>query len=220
MEPRSGVDRTDEESIDADRFRSLYDRHLRAVTVYCARRLDGARVQDAVAETFLVTWRRIDDVPDGDAALLWLYRVASRVVGHDRRGAGRRVRLTARLVSRASSTPPTPEEAAIDGDDTRRVLEAAGRLRASDAEILGLHAWEQLDALQIASVLEITPNAVHQRLHRARQHRGMTIGRGWSAFDTDRTGPSGVSVDGPQTDASRRVGTGRNCSWEVSVDDG
>lgn len=65
--------------------------------------------------------------------------------------------------------PDTPEEAAIGGDDTWRVREAAARLDGNDAEILRLFAWERLGASQIAAVLEITPNAVHQRLHRARQ---------------------------------------------------
>ena len=164
------VDALGDEAGDPDRFETLYRRHLRAVTVYCARRIDPDRVQDAVAETFVVMWRRLDDIPDGEAGLLWLYRVASRVVGHDWRGSRRRRRLADRLASRRQSMPQTPEEATIDGDETRRVLEAAARLDRTDAEILRLFAWEGLGASQIAVVLEIKPNAVHQRLHRARQH--------------------------------------------------
>jgi RNA polymerase sigma-70 factor (ECF subfamily) len=30
---------------------------------------------DVVAETFLVAWRRLDSVPGGDEARLWLYAV-------------------------------------------------------------------------------------------------------------------------------------------------
>ena len=164
------VDALGDEASDSERFETLYRRHLRAVTVYCARRIDPDRVQDAVAETFVVMWRRLDDIPGGEAGLLWLYRVASRVVGHDRRGTRRRRRLADRLTSRRQSTPQTPEEAAIDGDATWQVLEAAARLDGNDAEILRLFAWERLGASQIATVLEIKPNAVHQRLHRARQH--------------------------------------------------
>jgi len=164
-----GVDALGDEAGDADRFERLYRRHLRAVSVYCARRVDSDRAQDAVAEIFVVMWRRLDDVPDGDAGLLWLYRVAGRVVGHDWRGARRRRRLVDRLGSRRASLPETPEEAAIEGDERWRVVEAAARLGGNDAEILRLFAWERLDASQIAAVLEISPNAVHQRLHRAKQ---------------------------------------------------
>lgn len=155
---------------DAERFRALHRRHARALTAYCARRLAPDSVDDAVAETFLVAWRRLADVPDGDAGLLWLYRVAHRVVGHEWRGASRRRRLTSRVASRRAPTSELPEDAAIDGDDTRRVLAAAERLNASDAEVLRLLAWEGLAPAEIATVLEINPNAVHQRLHRARRN--------------------------------------------------
>ena len=55
------------------RFERLYDRHHAHVTAYCRRRVSADRVEDLVAETFLVAWRRIDDVPDGEAGLPWLY---------------------------------------------------------------------------------------------------------------------------------------------------
>lgn len=169
MGQRPKFDALGDEAASSDRFEALYRQHLRAVSVYCGRRVDPDRVQDAVAEIFVVMWRRLDDVPDGEAALWWLYRVASRVLGHDWRGTQRRRRLTDRLGSGRPSTPQTPEEAAINGDEIERVLEATARLDGNDAEILRLFAWEQLGASQIAAVLEITPNAVHQRLHRARQ---------------------------------------------------
>jgi DNA-directed RNA polymerase specialized sigma24 family protein len=42
---------------------------------------------------FLTMWRRIDEVPEGDAALVWLYGVAYRVIGHQWRSVKRRSRL-------------------------------------------------------------------------------------------------------------------------------
>ena len=152
------------------RFEAVYERHIRAVTAYCTRRLPHDQVADAVAETFLVVWRRIDDVPHGDVELLWLYRVAHRVVGHAWRSAGRRRRLHDRLASRRVIVGASPDEVAVNRDEVRRVLSAASRLRSADAEVLRLSSWEQLDAAEISAVLEISPNAVHQRLHRARQH--------------------------------------------------
>lgn len=38
-----------DDSVDAERFRTLYARHLRAVTAYCLRRIPRDRVDDAVA---------------------------------------------------------------------------------------------------------------------------------------------------------------------------
>lgn len=152
------------------RFDVLYERHVRAVTAYCSRRLPDDQVADGVADTFLVVWRRIDDVPDGDAERLWLYGIAHRVVGHAWRSSQRRRRLTARVGSLRRIAVDSPEESAVDGEDVSRVLAAAARLKPTDTEVLRLFVWERLGAGEIASVLEITENAVHQRLHRAKQH--------------------------------------------------
>ena len=46
------------------KFRRIYDGHFVAIRSYCLRRLPASEVSDAVAEVFLVVWRRIDDVPD------------------------------------------------------------------------------------------------------------------------------------------------------------
>lgn len=152
------------------RFECLYELHNRSIRDYCRRRLAAHHVDDAVAETFLTAWRRLDDVPDDDGALLWLYRVAYRAVGHQWRGLKRRQRLILRLGSVAASPLPGPDEVAIDRDDHRLVLRAAASLGRTDGEVLRLTAWEQLSIADIATMLDIEPNAVKQRLHRARRN--------------------------------------------------
>jgi RNA polymerase sigma-70 factor, ECF subfamily len=58
---------------DARRFRLIFDQQRRAVLAYVLRRVDDPEdAADAVAETFLVAWRRLDDVPRGDGARPWL----------------------------------------------------------------------------------------------------------------------------------------------------
>ena len=49
-----------------------------------------------------------------------------------------------------------------------RVAETLARMRPDEAELLRLWAWEQLGPAQLATVLDLTPNAVSIRLHRAR----------------------------------------------------
>jgi RNA polymerase sigma-70 factor, ECF subfamily len=78
--------------------------------------------------------------------------------------------MTARVASRRPVAVADPEEMAVGDDEVRRVLAAADRLKPTDAEVLRLLVWERLGPAEIASVLEITPNAVRQRLHRAKQH--------------------------------------------------
>src|SRR5262245_40987250 len=62
------------------RFTQLYARYKSPIRAFCNRRVLSDAVDDAVAEAFLTMWRRIDEVPDGDAALVWLYSVAYRVI--------------------------------------------------------------------------------------------------------------------------------------------
>jgi RNA polymerase sigma factor (sigma-70 family) len=161
------------DSSDDVLFAQLYQRHLGSIRSYCRRRVTTDRVDDAVAEVFLTAWRRIDDVPAGDDALLWLYRVAYRVIGHEWRSEARRRRLGDRMQSMARPSPlPGTDETSIQADECRLVLEAATRLGGSDAEVLRLVAWEQLSIADVAEVLGIATNAVNQRLHRARRNLG------------------------------------------------
>lgn len=151
------------------RFALLYELHYRALRDYCRRRVAADRVDDAVAETYLTAWRRLDDVPAGHEALLWLYRVAYRVVGHQWRSMERRRRLTMRLGSIADCSVPEPDDVTIEREDERLALQAASSLGDTDAEVLRLAMWEQLSIAEIAGLLDIKPNAVKQRLHRARR---------------------------------------------------
>jgi RNA polymerase sigma-70 factor (ECF subfamily) len=139
-------------------FAELYGRYYRSVRDFCRRRVAADLVDDATAETFLAAWRRIDDVPAGADALVWLYGVAYRVIGHLRRGATRRRRLEDRLrsVARRGAAPPA-DEAVVGAVERRLVQDAAARLGDTDAEVLRLLVWEQLSVTGIAGVLGIDP---------------------------------------------------------------
>ena len=169
MSERMRAPRVSSSRADAT-FAQLYNGHYRQIHDYCRRRVAGDAVDDAVAETFLTAWRRLDDVPSGDEALLWLYRVAYRVVGHQWRTTARRRRLDGRLKTAVLVPEAAPDESLAGRDECQLVLEAAAFLNDTDAEVLRLVAWEQLSFADVAEVLGIAPNAVKQRLHRARRN--------------------------------------------------
>jgi RNA polymerase sigma-70 factor (ECF subfamily) len=157
-----------------ERFERLYAEHGRAVLAYALRRLtDPHDAADVVAETFLVAWRRLDDVPASDAARLWLYRVARYVLANQYRSERRRERLAERLrrdLSLALEDVPRP---AWDSGTLRDALAGLG---AEDQEILRLCGWEELTPRQIATVLGITHVAARSRLHRARRRLRASLG--------------------------------------------
>jgi RNA polymerase sigma-70 factor (ECF subfamily) len=85
------------------------------------------------------------------------------------------------------------DESVIDGDEYRLVLDPAARLGDTDAEVLRLVAWEQLSVADTAAVLEIAPNAVKQRLHRARRNLAREYRRLESRQTSTPAAPEGGS---------------------------
>jgi RNA polymerase sigma-70 factor (ECF subfamily) len=149
------------------RFRRLYAEHGREVLAYALRRTSGPEdAADAVAETFLVAWRRGAEVPPGPEARLWLYGVARLTLANQRRGENRRARLSERLrtdLAEAIAAQPEPDQ----GEGA--VLSALALLDSDDREILQLTAWEELTPAQAGRTLEISAVAARSRLHRARR---------------------------------------------------
>jgi RNA polymerase sigma-70 factor (ECF subfamily) len=189
-----GRSRGQQEVVEIDdeaRFAALYERCYPEIRAYCSRRTGRDRVDDAVAETFLVAWRRIDDVPPGREGLLWLYRVAYLVVGHEWRSEHRRRRLGTRLQSVRPTASSSPEDRAVDAEQRRQVLEAIRHLKPADTELLLLVAWEQLSAADLATVLDVNPNTVSQRLSRARKQLAREFGRFDSVLVRSPAAPKG-----------------------------
>lgn len=165
--------------VPGDRFEDLFEAHHRALLTYAARRCASmADAEDVVADVFLVAWRRLDDVPAGDAARLWLYGVARRTIGNQRRSTTRRANLQARL----EQTTEHPTDAG--SPDMEPALEALARLSTADQELLRLVAWEELSHAEIAQVLDISVNAVAIRLHRARARFEQALVKGPSRWRT------------------------------------
>jgi RNA polymerase sigma factor (sigma-70 family) len=153
-------------------FRRLYHACYPPITAYARRRLEPHDADDAVAEIFLVAWRRLGDVPQGDRALPWLYGVARRVLSEDRRSGRRRDRLRARLSSLAPAEDP-PEVDRLD--EHLAVQSALARLRPKDQELLRLAEWEELTTGELAQVFECSTNAIAIRLHRAHRRFGQAL---------------------------------------------
>jgi RNA polymerase sigma-70 factor (ECF subfamily) len=146
---------------DEARFRALFDAHYHRILGYGLRRTDAEDASDLAAEVFATAWRRLDAVPAGDEALLWLYGVARRTLLNQHRSQRRRERLAAtlQLQPQPSTEQPDPGPTAL----------AFSRLGDDDRELLALVAWEELDAQAIAALLGCSANAVRIRLHRARR---------------------------------------------------
>jgi RNA polymerase sigma factor (sigma-70 family) len=161
------------------RFEAIYAAYRTSVLGYALRRTASADdAADILAETFLVAWRKLDQVPSGPEARLWLYGVARNALANHHRRERRRTALAARLGNELVQSYLPPE---YDGESAR-IAAALRRLPEAHREVLTLSAWEGLDYDEIATVLGCSRNAVRIRIHRARARLAAelhAIGSGW-----------------------------------------
>jgi DNA-directed RNA polymerase specialized sigma24 family protein len=134
------------------------------VRAYALRRATPEVAQDVVADTFLVAWRRLDDVPED--SLPWLYAAARRVLANQRRSAARGVALAERLSGAVSSGGSADLGDSVADADLVRI--ALGRLSDLSREALMLVAWEGLDRARAAHAAGCSRTAFAVRVHRAR----------------------------------------------------
>jgi RNA polymerase sigma-70 factor (ECF subfamily) len=71
---------------------------------------------------------------------------------------------------------PTVEQY-VDGEERRRVLDAAACLAPEDQEILRLTLWEEISSSAAGAVLGISPDAAKQRASRARRRLAIEFHR-------------------------------------------
>jgi RNA polymerase sigma factor (sigma-70 family) len=150
------------------RYDALFRQNIASIVSYCNWRSHSTGdEQDAVAEVFMTAWRRLDDVPEGEAARPWLYATARRVMANQARAYARRARLSEKL----TTVSGTDEGDAHHSDDPVAALvhDVLCRLTPRDREVLLLAEWEGLSPAEIAMVLRCPAVTVRGRLHRARR---------------------------------------------------
>ncbi len=154
---------------DRDRFERIFREHFRPVLRFAAARIDPERAKDVAAETFLVAWRRLDEVPEEPRP--WLFGVARRVIAGQFRSQSRREALHTRLQDPGDGAVD-PATAFADRDEA---LAAFATLGERDREVLRLVTWDGLSNAEAAEVLDVTRLAFAVRLHRARRRLERTL---------------------------------------------
>jgi RNA polymerase sigma-70 factor, ECF subfamily len=148
-------------------FSELYRRTRVDVLAFLLRRCSSAEdAADCLAETYLLAWKKRDEMPSGAETRPWLFGVARNVM---RRGNELRDRTAAAAsalaaeVERAGAVCPAPN---AEGPDP--VMAAIRHLPELDQEIITMLIWDELAPREVAAVLGLTPNVVRVRAHRAR----------------------------------------------------
>lgn len=151
---------------DTERFEQLYRTTRKDVLAYLIRRVgDRERAADLLAETYLIAWRKLPDVPPGPEGRLWLFGVARNLLRkHADRQRAHDV-LVQRLADEVHNAAP-----AVAPDDERAdaLRQALTSLPEREREIVLLTAWEGFAPREIAAITGSSANIVRVRLARAR----------------------------------------------------
>lgn len=143
----------------------LHDANAADLLTYLGRRVAiAADAADLLSETFVIAWRRIDELPtDPHEARMWLFGVARRVLGNASRSAARRHDATARLHAHLSTLPATLMDA-----DTLDVQHAIAALPDDQGELIRLVLWDGFTVSEAAHILDISDATARGRYQRAR----------------------------------------------------
>ena len=171
-------------------FCALFRRDSPAVRRYVTRRAWPDAVDDVVAETFLIAWRRLEDVPTD--ALPWLLATARNCLANHRRGAARGSALLERL--RAEPVISAPDELARR-EHRDAIMRAFATLSDDERELVMLTAWDGLSPGVASRILGLNAAQARTRLYRARR-------RLRDALDAELARSTSTSTAGSAHDAA------------------
>ncbi|WP_407320074.1 sigma-70 family RNA polymerase sigma factor [Isoptericola halotolerans] len=149
-----------------ERLTGLWVEHHEQVTRFVARRVAPELVDDVVSESFLVAWRRLDEVPQGAESRPWMFTVARNVLATHLRTQGRWRALNVRLEQQPEPAHEGTDEVAAERTDLRQAWEL---LSDGDREVIALVAWDGLTSVEAAQVLGCRATTFSVRLARARK---------------------------------------------------
>lgn len=146
--------------------------------------LRDAWVDDLAQETFLVAYRKWDELDDVANAGFWLRRIARNLVLNELTKSGRRQRLLDERITDYlvglhgdSARPPTSEEVEETEIRMEALRECLSRLTDKTRRMIHARYHEEKSAADIGAEFDMNPSAVRKALFSARKLLGSCLGR-------------------------------------------
>jgi RNA polymerase sigma-70 factor (ECF subfamily) len=148
--------------MDRPSAESLFESHHRAIFRFLSRQTGDRRLaEDLTQETFLRVVRGLERFEPRERDLAWLFRIARRLLSDRRRDDSRRPTLVPEAASQPSASGDT-------ADLRLRLGEALTEVPEAEREAFLLREHGGLGYEEIAALTGVTPDAVRNRIHRAR----------------------------------------------------
>ncbi len=128
--------------------------------------------EDLAQETFVIAWQKMRDLRDPSKLRSWLCSIARNLINHTLRRQGREPSCAAESLEsvRESHSPePLPVERAISSEEAEILWRSLERIPETYREALVLFYREHQSVARVAQALDLSEDAVHQRLSRGRK---------------------------------------------------
>jgi RNA polymerase sigma-70 factor (ECF subfamily) len=152
-------------------FARLFDEFSAPIYNYVLRTVsDADRAADITQDTFIKAYKKLDTVTDAAATRSWLYRIATNTAIDDmrRRRMVSPMRDDEPVFANRPDPRPGPEAEVMAGTLDERVQRALMTLRPNHRQCLLLSDLEDMSAMQIGEVMDLSYAAVRTLLCRAR----------------------------------------------------
>ena len=141
---------------------------------------DGSLAEEATVESFYKIWRKAHQWHVNRSPRAWIYRIAVRTVLDLRRSRQRwRKRMQQTGRSGISVSEPDLVEQLVATEQHQRLStelhRAIGTLKTEDRALVHMFYFEDLGLREIATVLEVSPDALKMRLSRARKRLRLVL---------------------------------------------
>lgn len=155
---------------DVDAFEEIVHRY-QDIAFRTAYVITGsaADAEEAAQDAFVKAFRALNTFRTGAEPRPWLLKIVANEARNRVRSAGRRRQLELRVAEgfRTGDAAPSPEAAAVDADERRRLLGLVNQLSEEDRLIIASRYFLDLSGEESSAVLGIPEGTVKSRLSRA-----------------------------------------------------
>jgi RNA polymerase sigma factor (sigma-70 family) len=177
---------------DRAAYARLVDAHRSLVaSLALALTRDVAASEDLAQEVFLDAWRRLGQLRNPGSFLPWLRQLTRYRASHARAREVRRrtEQLLDALLDSVADPRPSDVERLVSEEEQSALAAALDALPAETREVVTLYYREGQSTEQVAQLLSLRPEAVRQRLARARHRlREEVLGRLGEVVERTRPG--------------------------------
>jgi RNA polymerase sigma factor (sigma-70 family) len=153
----------------AEAFTAFYEQYLPKIFKYVSYRVtDRFLAEDITSIIFEKALTKFNQYDAEKAAIsTWIFRIARNTLIDHFRAGGREPTVPLDEAINAPVKDPTPEEAAINSEECRRLKRCIARLSAPEQEIVALKFSAEMTNRQIAGMLGLSESNVGVILYRA-----------------------------------------------------